>query len=302
MREPDATHFSAVSRSISVKEYFPFIDSVVAAYDTRVPYPLTEHLLVRANPWIIDTLVNTDYYHRRDRGRFVHNQPALPVLRPGDTIRIPTKAEAYAIQRQLNRTVLDVNIPEFVLRIWIGDSVRHAFPVRVGQNKQRYLETAGRIVDLRTPVGDGKIVRIERDPYFVDPVSGERFFTTKRDDGIRTQMPQIPWLEPEINGLRYGTMIHPTTNPSTLGKAYSNGCVGTPEGAAWMIYYHAPVGTKVRFRYDREVTNERGDTLLLPDIYPLPPREPGSAAAGSFVRYDPVGPSQTATMARCLCR
>jgi L,D-transpeptidase ErfK/SrfK len=174
----------------------------------------------------------------------------------------------------------------------------------VGKNKRRYLETAGRIVDLRTPVGTGKIVRIERDPYFVDPVSGERFFTTRRDDGRRTLMPQIPWLEPEINGLRYGTLIHPTTNPSTLGKAYSNGCVGTPEAAAWVVYYHAPLGTEVRFRYDREVTDERGNTVFLEDIYQLSsPRT--DSLTGTFVRYAPAQPAGVLPSqkppSRCLC-
>ena len=265
-----ARHFLAMTRSVSVKDYFPFIDSVVAVYHTQVDYPLTEHVLVHANPWIIDTLVRTDYYHQRDQGRFVYDQRSMPVLTPGDTLHIPSEAEALAIQQQLNQTVLDVNIPEFKLSVLVADSVQHSFPVRVGQNRQKFLATAGRIVDLRTPVGNGKIVRIERDPYFVDPASGEPFSTTERDDGRHTQMPQIPWLEPEINGLRYGTLIHPTTNPSTLDQAYSNGCVGTPEGAAWIIYYHAPVGTPVRFRYDVEVVDEQGDTLRLKDIYRRP--------------------------------
>src|SRR5690606_4815866 len=108
-----------------------------------------------------------------------------------------------------------------------------------------------------------------RDPWFINPVTGKRYFATQRDDGKYTLMPQIPWLEPAITGIRYGSLIHPTSNPNTLGKAYSNGCVGTAEGAAWIIYYHAPVGTKVSFRYDVTVTDEKGDTLQLKDIYQL---------------------------------
>ncbi len=57
----------------------------------------------------------------------------------------------------------------------------------------------------------------------------KQFFTTKRDDEKRTFMPLIPWIETEINGIRNGQMIHPTTNPKTLGKAYSNGCIRVRE-------------------------------------------------------------------------
>ena len=50
-----------------------------------------------------------------------------------------------------------------------------------------------------------------------------------------TKLPQIPFIETEINGIRNGQLIHPTTNPETLNKAYSNGCIGTKEADAWVI-------------------------------------------------------------------
>jgi L,D-transpeptidase ErfK/SrfK len=125
------------------------------------------------------------------------------------------------------------------------------------------------VVSLQTPVGDGKIVRVERNPIFVNPVTGERYISTKRDDGNYTLMPQIPWIEPSINGKRLGALIHPTTNPETLGKAYSNGCVGTAEGDAWIIYYYSQVGTKVNFRYDLDAIGESGEPVQLKDIYRL---------------------------------
>jgi L,D-transpeptidase ErfK/SrfK len=53
----------------------------------------------------------------------------------------------------------------------------------------------------------------------------------------------------------------------TLGKAYSNGCVGTSEQDAWRLYFYAPIGTKVVIRYDRLVINSTGDSTLLPHIY-----------------------------------
>jgi L,D-transpeptidase ErfK/SrfK len=80
-------------------------------------------------------------------------------------------------------------------------------------------------------------------------------------------MPVIPWIETEINGIRNGQMIHPTTNPVTLGKASSNGCIGVTEADAWIIYYHAPLNTHVQIRYDLDILDEKGKVQKLKDIY-----------------------------------
>jgi len=82
-----------------------------------------------------------------------------------------------------------------------------------------------------------------------------------------TKLPQIPFIETEINGLRYGQLIHPTTNQETLSKAYSNGCIGTKEADAWVIYYYTPINTKIEIRYNLNVKDKNGNRLLLKDIY-----------------------------------
>ncbi len=82
-----------------------------------------------------------------------------------------------------------------------------------------------------------------------------------------TKLPQIPFLETELNGFRHGQLIHPTTNPETLGKAYSNGCIGTKEADAWVLYYYAPIDTKIHIRYDLNTLDENGNTIILNDIY-----------------------------------
>lgn len=261
--------FVVVENDIKVADYFRYIDSLIANYQRNLEYELTEHLLVNHNPWIIDTLAGFDYYKRLERDTFIYDQREMTVLHRGDTLWIPDRSSVKLLQERFEHTLLDVNIPEFKLRIIEYGRVTHIFPVRVGRNAKRYLATAGRTVNLRTPIGEGEIVRIERNPWFVDPVSGRRYTTTLRDDGRRTTMPQIPWMEPMINGMRQGALIHPTSNPETLGKAYSNGCVGTAEGDAWYIYYHGPLGTKVRFRYDLKVVDTAQDTLFLKDVYGL---------------------------------
>jgi L,D-transpeptidase ErfK/SrfK len=141
------------------------------------------------------------------------------------------------------------------------------FPVRVGRNEKKYLEMSGRVQDLKTKTGKGEIVAHVRNPRFVNPVNNHQYFVTKRDDEKVTKLPQIPFIETEINGFRYGQMIHPTTNPETLGKAYSNGCIGTNEGDAWVIYYYAPINTKINIRYNLNVKGIDGVSLVLKDIY-----------------------------------
>jgi hypothetical protein len=271
---PESTHdtlppklFVVIPRDIAIKSYFKYIKSVVASHDSLVPYHLNEHLLVRANPWIIDTLANTDYYKRKAVGDTVLVQPDLVVLHQGDTLFIPDSSAAAVLKDRMRHTLIDLNIPEYRLRILeYGDTV-YSIPVRVGKNRTRYLETVGREVDLRTKTGKGEVIRINRYPTFQDPVTGKKFTHTKRDDHVLTLMPQIPWVEVELDHMRYGQMIHPTTNPETLEKAYSNGCVGMGEADAWRFYYYAPEGTAVVFRYNLEIINSLGDTIILPDIY-----------------------------------
>ena len=254
-------------RDITVGHYFDYIDSLVKKYDPLVPYTLSEHLLVRANPWIIDTLANTDYYRMIERDSFVYEQRSLIVLRTTDTLFIPDAVTASEITKKIESTLIDVNIPEFKLRIYEGESLLYTFPVRVGQNRSRYLAMCERVTDLRTIPGKGKIIRHSRNPDFYDPVSCKQFYMTKRDDQRTTLMPQIPWIETEINGIRNGQMIHPTTNPKTLGKPYSNGCIGTTEADAWIIYYHAPLGTSLKIRYDLLIKDGFNSSQRLPDIY-----------------------------------
>lgn len=268
MAEQDIpTDIVVVPYDVPMNCYFLYIDSLVVKYDTLTDYPLSEHLIVRANPWIIDTLANTDYYRMIDRDSFVYDQRDLIILRSGDTILIPNAGQANAILEHQKQIVLDLNIPEFKLRIWDGEDTLHTFLVRVGRDQRKYLEMSGHITDLRTKPGWGEIIRINKNPAFIDPASGRPFTHTRRDDNKTTIMPLIPWIEPEIDGHRYGHLIHPTTNPKTLGKAYSNGCIGVREGDMWWIYYYAPIGTKVHFRYDLKVIDENGDTIQLRDIY-----------------------------------
>lgn len=257
----------SIDRSITIEQYFQFMDSLVEKYDSISPYKLSEHLLVRANPWIIDTLKNTDYYRMKARDSFVYNQKRMIALPKGNSIIIPDSIQAKKILSLFKNTKLDINIPEFKLRILQDSKLLYEFPIRVGRNEKKYLEMSGRVQDLKTKTGEGHIIAYEKNPRFVNPVNNHEYFVTKRDDDKVTKLPQIPFLETELNERRYGQLIHPTTNPVTLEKAYSNGCIGTNESDAWIIYYYAPIGTKITVRYDLNIVNKVGDSLILKDIY-----------------------------------
>lgn len=250
-----------------IKDYFKVMDSLVNRYDSILNYRVTEHLIIRNNPWVIDSLAATDYYHLKERGITNLNPKELPIFKPGQYLIIPDSAAVDSLNRLFKQTWLDLNIPEF--RLWVRqkDSVIYEFPVRVGRNERKYLVMAGRVVNLRTHVGEGTIIRHSKNPVFINPIDNHLYHVTRRDDGVATGLPNVPWLEPEINGQRYGQLIHPTTNIETLGKASSNGCIGTSEAAAWYLYYHTPLGTRIVIRYDLEVTDKNGNTIRLQNIY-----------------------------------
>ncbi len=258
-----------ISDDVIIEDYFEYLDSIVLKYDSLTPYKLSEHLLVRTNTWIIDTLQNTDYYRMKAKDSFVYNQKKMIALPKGNMIRLPDSIKAKKILNAFQKTTIDINIPEFKLRIYEDSILRYKFPIRVGQNKEKHLEMSGRVQDLKTKTGEGQIVNHVRNPRYVNPVNNHEYFVTKRDDGEVTKLPQIPFIETEINELRYGQLIHPTTNPKTLGKVYSNGCIGTKEADAWVIYYYAPITTKIKIRYDLARINLEGDTIVFKDIYDI---------------------------------
>ncbi len=265
--EDDPRVTVTIKDTIRIKNYFKFIDDVVGAHNSSTDYKLTERLLVHANPWVIDSLEQTDYYRAKERGLQVYDQKEMIILKPGQLLEIPTKREADQLLKRMQKTYLDINIPEFRLRIIEDTAVLYSLPIRVGQHRVRYLELGKGKVDLRTKTGSGTVVAYRRQPVYYNPVDGKHYVRTRRDDGYVSMMPWIPSTELEINGVRNGQLIHATTNPVTLEKAYSNGCIGTTESDAWLVYYYSQLGTPVQIRYTLQVEDSGGEVRMLEDIY-----------------------------------
>lgn len=257
-----------VNKDVPIRSYFKWMDSIVADHNQTHNYEINEYLLVHNNKWIIDTLANTDYYYLMDKGIFNEDSQSLLALKKDQVLVIPDSIQTQKLKAQLDNTSLEVNIPEFRLRIIQDDKVIYKFPVRVGQVGKRYMEMAKANVDMRTKPGIGEIVRVNKEPTFANPTNNRKYERTNRDDKKNTALPAIPWLEPEINGIRYGHLIHPTTNLATLEKASSNGCIGLRESDAWIVYYYAPLGTKVDIKYELQGKNDAGETVEFENIYP----------------------------------
>lgn len=257
-----------VKKDIPIRHYFKWMDSLAEDHNRKSNYAIDDYIIVRSNPWILDSLAHTDYYYLKEKGIFNEDSQSLIVLNKGQKLLLPDSMQTQKIRKDIANTYLDLNIPEFTLRIIENGKEKFKFLVRVGQNKKQYLAMAKGVVDLRTRPGIGKIVRVNKTPVFINPKNNHRYYVTKRDDNLITKLPAIPWLEPEIDGQRFGQLIHPTTNMSTLGKAYSNGCIGLRESDAWFVYYYAPVGTKIVFRYDLKGKDSEGKDTTFTNIYP----------------------------------
>ena len=116
MVEKPSTKKIRIYNDITIENYFSFIDSLVIKYDSVTPYQLTEHLLVRANPWIIDTLKNTDYYIQKARDSFIYNQKKMIVLNKGIELIIPNLEQANEILSSFKKT----KMPDAVQRTTHG--------------------------------------------------------------------------------------------------------------------------------------------------------------------------------------
>ena len=257
-----------IKKDVPIRSYFKWMDSLVTVQNLKNNYIINEYLIVHNNKWIIDTLAHTDYYYLRDKGVFNEDSKSLIALKKDQVLVIPDSVKIQQLRAQLQNTYLDLNIPEFRLRIIQNKKEVYSFPVRDGQNGSRYMAMAKRIVDMRTKSGIGKIIRVNKKPTFMNPKNNHKYELTRRDDGKMTQLPIIPWLEPAIDGVSHGQLIHPTTNLATLEKASSNGCVGLRESDAWYVYYYAPLDTKVVFRYDLQAKIDKDEEIEFEDIYP----------------------------------
>jgi L,D-transpeptidase ErfK/SrfK len=224
-----------VKSDIKVKNYFSYLDKIIKKYNDTLSYQINEYTLVNANPWIIDSLAAMDYYTTKLSGKPVMNQKEEVILRKNKILNIPTEIQNQSILENLANNRIYINIPEYKLQIYNGDLLILDAPIRVGRNESKYLQSIDRYTDLRTMSGKGMVHGTERNPTWINPADNHKYTETNRDDKIKTKMPQTPSIQLQIGKKITGQLIHATTNPASLGKPYSNGCIGTNEMDIWYI-------------------------------------------------------------------
>lgn len=265
--EENQVSYLIVENNETIKNYHTWMQKTLKKINEGRTYIINEYVFVMANPSILDSLKKSDYYDLKDRGIKSIDPKEYTFIEKGSRLIVPDSFLTMQYMKDIQHTRLVLNIPEFTLRIYRYDVLVDSFMVRVGKNETKFLAMAGREIDLRTKTGTGKIVAINKKPVFTNPVDNKKYKGTYRDDGVLTKLPNIPWLETEINGIRNGQMLHPTTNLETIGKPVSNGCIGLREKDAWSLYFYAPVGTEISITYQLYVKDKDGNDLLLKDIY-----------------------------------
>lgn len=110
------------------------MDKLILKADTFKNWNINEYIIVHSNPWILDSLVASDYYSLQEKGIFNYDQTAIVILHKGDSIAIPDSAYAANINSKLASTIIDVNIPEFTLRLYQMNDTLLSGPVRVGRD------------------------------------------------------------------------------------------------------------------------------------------------------------------------
>ena len=263
----DPVRYFDVEKNEIIKNYYSWMQKTLKKINEGRNFTINEYVFVMANPCILDSLKKSDYYDLKERGIKSIDPKEYTFIEKGSRLIVPDSLLTMQYMKDIQNTRLVLNIPEFTLRIYRYDVLADSFRVRVGKNETKFLAMAGREIDLRTKTGTGKIVAINKKPVFTNPVDNKKYKGTYRDDRVLTKLPNIPWLETEINGIRNGQMIHPTTNLETIGKPISNGCIGLREKDAWSVYFYAPVGTKIDIIYQLRVKDKEGQEIRLPDIY-----------------------------------
>ncbi|NBC64407.1 MAG: hypothetical protein GVY07_01930, partial [Bacteroidetes bacterium] len=54
--------------TVKIKDYFDEMARIVEKYDSILNHQISEHLMIRNNPWVIDSLAATDYYLLKEVG------------------------------------------------------------------------------------------------------------------------------------------------------------------------------------------------------------------------------------------
>lgn len=150
---------------------------------------------------------------------------------------------------------VEINIPEFKLRVYRDGQVIRTFPVGVGRP------------GYPTPIGHFRVITAVEHPIWENPYMGPgaRRIGAGKDNPLGTR-----WIgfHRTAQG-EYG--MHGTDSPETVGKLSSHGCIRMKIPDAEALYGMISVGTPVRVIYETHRLGHEGGKLLL-HVFPDPYR------------------------------
>jgi lipoprotein-anchoring transpeptidase ErfK/SrfK len=212
-----------------LQHIFPIYTTYVLTQDDfnrvgNIPYKPKEEAKVKAMLYRSVTEFIAERYHSGEN--FItklNGDLKLSVLKPGDTVRVPN-VPPFQIE-SLKEVGSLPNKPEFVKRvikvdtryrmldIMDGDTLLSSYPITPGSEK------------LPAPIGTWKIVGIATMPWF-------RWDEAMLNHGERSENfynippgPRNPVGIAWIGLSKRGIGIHGTSNPDTIGRSGSHGCI-----------------------------------------------------------------------------
>jgi len=177
------------------------------------------------------------------------------------------------------RSGLMLNLPEMRLYEFpdtkpgrSDDAVVHTFPTSIGR------------MDWKTPLGDARIVRKQRDPSWYPPESVRRE-ATEAGDELPDVVPPGPDNPLGRHALRLnlpGYLIHGTNRPFGVGMRVTHGCVRMLPEDIEDLFDRVRVGTPLQI-LNQPVKVGWQDGVLYVEVHP--PLEEDAEAQRNLMRY-----------------
>lgn len=208
------------------------------------------------------------------RGRVLGVVALLAIL----AIGVP--AAAQGDDRMMPLVRMDANLPAYRLDVFLGHERIRAYRVAIGMR------------DFRTPRGSFEISRFEWNPPWAPPRSDWARNARATPPGPTNPMGKVrfPFRPPYV--------VHGTSEPKSIGKAASRGCLRLSNADAAdlaTVLQLNLLGNAANDSLLREATVGRSLTVILPQWVPLEVRYDLSevVADSLFVYPDPYGLGNT---------
>ena len=149
---------------------------------------------------------------------------------PANVDRLEYLLSHSPIAAMVNGTRVVIYLDRRELEIYEGDTLRHTFPVAIGQ------------ADWETPVGHFAVFDLRRDPVWQHPITKEAI-APGPDNPLGSR-----WIGFALAEDNYKVGIHGTYAETLMGQAVSHGCVRMRNQDVQLLFNYLSIGTPVTVR------------------------------------------------------